>query len=77
MAEYCAGASTAAYIHPFPDSGLLGDIAFTSEYSSTPLEVTGIATATGIALGGTHSCALLNDGKVMCWGTNYYGQLGT
>ena len=64
---------------PYPDmrgSILLGDIAFTSEYSSTPLEVTGIATATGIALGGTHSCALLNDGKVMCWGTNGFGQLG-
>lgn len=29
-----------------------------------------------IALGGTHSCAILVDGDVKCWGSNINGQLG-
>ena len=32
--------------------------------------------AVSVSLGGSHSCALLDDGKVMCWGKNKYGQLG-
>ena len=33
-------------------------------------------TATEIATGQHHSCALLDDGSVKCWGLNSYGQLG-
>ena len=29
-----------------------------------------------LALGATHSCALMTTGDVYCWGSNYYGQLG-
>ena len=32
--------------------------------------------AISVALGWGHSCALLTDGRVMCWGNNMYGQLG-
>lgn len=32
--------------------------------------------ATTLALGTSHSCALLNDGSVKCWGSNLEGQLG-
>jgi alpha-tubulin suppressor-like RCC1 family protein len=32
--------------------------------------------ALDIAAGGMHSCALLNDGSVKCWGGNEAGQLG-
>ncbi|MBN1204919.1 MAG: RTX toxin [Myxococcaceae bacterium] len=33
-------------------------------------------TVQNITAGSTHTCALLNTGKVRCWGDSYYGQLG-
>lgn len=35
-----------------------------------------ITSATAIATGTNHSCALLQDGTLRCWGSNQYGQLG-
>jgi alpha-tubulin suppressor-like RCC1 family protein len=32
--------------------------------------------ATALALGADHSCALLSDGAIKCWGYNTHGQLG-
>ncbi|MSP23788.1 MAG: hypothetical protein EXR75_01210 [Myxococcales bacterium] len=40
--------------------------------SCTPLA----SAVTAIAAGGLHTCALLNDDTVKCWGRNHYGQLG-
>jgi alpha-tubulin suppressor-like RCC1 family protein len=34
-------------------------------------------TATAIAAGMQHTCALRNDGAVVCWGYNAQGALGT
>jgi len=48
------------------DEGQLGDGSTTD--STTPVDVSGITTATSIAVGNDHSCALLSDKTVMCWG---------
>ncbi len=32
--------------------------------------------AKAISAGGAHTCAILDDGSVRCWGNNLYGQLG-
>jgi len=58
--------------------GQLGNPGITTTVSPTPVEVLlpTSATATRIAAGAYHACALLQDGKVTCWGNNDVGQLG-
>ena len=36
-----------------------------------------LATVKSVSVGYYHSCAILNDGAVKCWGYNGYGELGT
>jgi alpha-tubulin suppressor-like RCC1 family protein len=46
-------------------------------HSSIPVTVVGITTAVAMtASDGYHSCAVLRDGTVRCWGDNVSGQLG-
>ena len=45
--------------------------------SSTPIAVTGGKVFTTIAAGGSHTCGIVGDGAVWCWGSNSSGQLGT
>jgi alpha-tubulin suppressor-like RCC1 family protein len=57
------------------DQGQLGNGSMTWNIT-TPVAVTGIDSATSVAVGYSHSCALLTDGTVRCWGANGAGQLG-
>lgn len=41
-----------------------------------PVKVVGISGAKEIAAGWAHSCAVLSDGTIRCWGQNELGQLG-
>ena len=58
-------------------SGQLGDDG-TSAYRNVPVEVDlgEGRTAVGISLGYFHTCALLDDGSLVCWGNNLSGQVG-
>jgi alpha-tubulin suppressor-like RCC1 family protein len=40
-------------------------------------QVSNVTNAIDVDSGLGHLCALQNDGLVKCWGSNYYGQLGT
>ena len=41
-----------------------------------PINLGGGHTAKAIAAGGQHTCAILDDNSVKCWGSDAYGQLG-
>ncbi len=52
-----------------------GHASFTTH--PTPVFVSGLAgKVMDLAAGGWHTCALLEDGRVQCWGANNTGQLG-
>jgi alpha-tubulin suppressor-like RCC1 family protein len=46
------------------------------EGTEKPRFVAGVEGAVEVAAGGYHTCALLGDGEVRCWGDNSRGQLG-
>jgi alpha-tubulin suppressor-like RCC1 family protein len=68
------------------EAGQLGDgtnagpedcyLGFLEPCSVVPVSVTGLSEATSIAAGGEHGLALQNNGTVVSWGDNSYGQLG-
>ena len=58
-------------------NGQLGDGTTTSRTSrSRPVLVPGLSGVLQVVSGAAHSCALLGDGRVSCWGSNASGQLG-
>jgi alpha-tubulin suppressor-like RCC1 family protein len=58
------------------DSGQIGD-GTSDPYKVVPVSVAGLPSAVAsIALGALHSCALLENTTVWCWGHNAYGELG-
>lgn len=56
-------------------NGQLGD-GNSATYSTSPVTVLGITTATDIATGSDHTCALLANQRVQCWGADASGQIG-
>lgn len=45
-------------------------------FSSVPVDVGGLDAVSAVSAGGEHSCAVVADGSVWCWGKDFAGQLG-
>src|SRR6185503_12507444 len=56
--------------------GELGNGTITNPGTAQPVVVSGISGASAIATGAYHTCALLANGTLRCWGRNGQGQLG-
>src|SRR3989441_662342 len=56
--------------------GQLGNGDGSLSSSSVPVAVRGLTTATRVVTGDAHTCALLGDGTVQCWGGSDDGQRG-
>ena len=58
-------------------AGQLGDGTTTRRYTPTPTSSLGPGrTAVAIGTGSYHTCVILDNGSVSCWGSNWVGQLG-
>jgi alpha-tubulin suppressor-like RCC1 family protein len=57
------------------DDGEVGDGAFSPD-RTTPQVVSSVRDPLDLVAGAEHTCALLQDGSVFCWGDNDSGQLG-
>ncbi|MEW5853280.1 MAG: hypothetical protein AB2A00_31155 [Myxococcota bacterium] len=54
----------------------LGQGAGNTNPQYSPAEVTGVGAATYVTAGFSHTCAILSNGDISCFGSNGYGQLG-
>ena len=75
--DHTCSVNTSGGVHcwGYNDYGQLGN--GTTNDSLTPAAVTGlISPAQVIAAGDEHTCTVTIDGGVICWGYNYFGQLG-
>lgn len=55
-------------------SGLMGDGGTGVSPALVPVTVSGMSTAVGLATGPSHTCALLQDASVWCWGAEGYAR---
>jgi alpha-tubulin suppressor-like RCC1 family protein len=58
-------------------SGVLGNAIDVGAVSTTPVQIPGLSNIIAIAAGFTHSLALRADGRVLAFGANQYGELGS
>lgn len=57
------------------DEGQLGD--GTTDWSATPVDVIGLDSGVAMVESGyLHTCAVLSNGRIKCWGKNRFGALG-
>ena len=56
--------------------GEIGDASTTQRNLPTLVDLGENRTAKAISAGNGHTCAILNDDSIKCWGDNQYGQIG-
>jgi alpha-tubulin suppressor-like RCC1 family protein len=75
ISHACVATSGSPQCWGYNNNGQLGN--GTTTNSSSPVQVSGITAGTNaLTAGGTHTCIVLNDKTVDCWGSNTNGELG-
>ncbi len=65
------------YLYCRGDDAAVGNLGINSTRSSyIPKKVFGDYNFSKIELSNAHSCGLLHNGSILCWGSNTYGQIG-
>ncbi len=72
----CWGANSSGQLGADDEGPETCPATFDTACSTTPLDISGITGATAITVGSSHGCVITAAGGVMCWGGNFYGQLG-
>jgi len=75
------GATNSTYLLAFADAYLTirVQVTATNAYgptTATSVQTTAITTVQSVVSGGWHTCALISDGTIRCWGYNYFGEMG-
>ena len=73
----CALMDTATVVCWGANTNLLLGRSGVSGAKIAPTSIQGLSNVRKVVGGSHHACALKHDGKVDCWGTNTFGQLGT
>ncbi len=68
----------AGKLNCFGDNGLgqLGDGGVATPYAPVPKQIGGASSWIAVAAGQSHTCAVLGDHTLYCWGDDTFGQLG-
>lgn len=76
--RHSCGITTAGSVYCWGENtqGQLGRGQADSVFHQTPAPVAGTDRFVQLSLGGRHTCGITTDGRAMCWGENWAGQLG-
>ena len=72
----CAIIDFSAYCWGYNNNGQLGDSSYTNRNRPTKVKAPDNARFTDLSLGAYHTCGIIENGSVYCWGYNNRGQLG-
>jgi alpha-tubulin suppressor-like RCC1 family protein len=72
----CAIADGQLYCWGLNDHGQVGNGTTTNVASPTPITLPGPGNPMSMAAGPTHTCVLLQNGGLTCWGSNANGEIG-
>jgi alpha-tubulin suppressor-like RCC1 family protein len=72
----CAVVSSALLCWGGNADGQVGDGTTTDRFAPMPIPALAGARAVAVSAGAFHTCALVGDARVLCWGSNASGQLG-
>lgn len=73
---YCWGTNVSGELGVATTESCSGSASYSVVCSTLPVHVTGVPKFIDIAAGSNHTCGLVSDGSVYCWGADDHGQLG-